>query len=799
MPLGPIEDDNKLHDKEAEAVIQYAEAESRAQEEQRAMSAEDPLLSVLQESRQPADDGAVTVFDDAVSGSAMPNVPMSVEAPAGSAPSTGQTGACELDDPGLAVPVTPPRHFIQVDDESPRAAASARPSSFEVDDETERKKQKAEESKRQRINRLKAEYETRLSEVKLAYKEYFTVDDYTTDLDVTEDFNDDDDIWADEDSVNLQSSIPLQVWSDHPIDQTPPVPDSWIDDLADQVEIERLCAMRVLVRASEFKEEPTGKLTTKFVRDWRLKMFGEGASQQKRWMRRSRLVAREFATSKRLDTFSPATGAHVSNILPFKYLLMKNELADMKCKAGYNVVLSSLDVSDAFLQVDQDNPVLVKLQGADWVICKNLPGQRLGAKQWFQYLRAHLESTMGFEFSVEQPCMARTKECTILIHVDDILFCGLESFWRDVFLPNMSQKFKVSHDELKGNGTSIKFLRRKITEVPDGLILTPGTSVEKVVKVFEAAFGMARQQKIPCSSELQLIDNSPKLDEKDASAFRSVIGLCLYVGRDRPDLMFTIKELASSMRKITEVPDGLILTPGTSVEKVVKVFEAAFGMARQQKIPCSSELQLIDNSPKLDEKDASAFRSVMGLCLYVGRDRPDLMFTIKELASSMSSPTVSSLQHLRKLVGFMKSVGDLAIKMQIKHIVYTDNSAARQLACRQGTGRVRHLSGKVLWIQQKTQDGSIELRQVGTLENISDIGTKCLSKQRLYFLMHESGLVYVPSFEAVGQEEFQQHNARLGTKTQMKKIARALFNMSLAIELFSTCLLQWALSQLEQL
>eukprot|EP00435_Cladocopium_sp_Y103_P004047 s3664_g1.t1 len=236
MPLGPIEDDNKLHDKEAEAVIQYAEAESRAQEEQRAMSAEDPLLSVLQESRQPADDSAVTVFDDAVSGSAMPNVPMSVEAPAGSASSTGQTGAPELDDPGLAVPVTPPRHFIQVDDESPRAAASARPSSFEV-------------------------------------------------------------------------------WSDHPIDQTPPVPDSWIGDLADQVEIERLCAMRVLVRASEFKAEPTGKLTTKFVRDWRLKMFGEGASQQKLWMRRSRLVAREFATSKRLDTFSPATGAHVSNIL----------------------------------------------------------------------------------------------------------------------------------------------------------------------------------------------------------------------------------------------------------------------------------------------------------------------------------------------------------------------------------------------------------------------------------------------------------------------------------------------------
>ena len=69
---------------------------------------------------------------------------------------------------------------------------------------------------------------------------------------------------------------------------------------------------------------------------------------------------------------------------------------------------------------------------------------------------------------------------------------------RNVF-DNISSKFNVSHDELKGNGTSVKVLRRKITEVPDGLVLTPGRSIEKVVKVFEKAFGMVRQQKFPCS------------------------------------------------------------------------------------------------------------------------------------------------------------------------------------------------------------------------------------------------------------------------------------------------------------
>ena len=35
------------------------------------------------------------------------------------------------------------------------------------------KRQKTEDLKRQRINQLKAEYEERLTKVKLAYKEYF--------------------------------------------------------------------------------------------------------------------------------------------------------------------------------------------------------------------------------------------------------------------------------------------------------------------------------------------------------------------------------------------------------------------------------------------------------------------------------------------------------------------------------------------------------------------------------------------------------------------------------------------------
>ena len=69
--------------------------------------------------------------------------------------------------------------------------------------------------------------------------------------------------------------------------------------------------------------------------------------------------------------------------------------------------------------------------------------------------------------------------------------------------------------------------------------------------------------------------------------------------------------------------DGwLLLTSGIAVERVVKAFEIAFGVARKQKVPCDSSIQLPDESEKPNSKEASSYRSILGLCLYVSRESP---------------------------------------------------------------------------------------------------------------------------------------------------------------------------------
>ena len=97
-----------------------------------------------------------------------------------------------------------------------------------------------------------------------------------------------------------------------------------LDDIADQVEIERLCGMSVLLpeRAAEieYPGQTATSLTTRMVRCWRAKeLHGKPV-----WYRRSRYVAREFAwLSQRQDLFSPASTALCNRLLPSTMMIMQ--------------------------------------------------------------------------------------------------------------------------------------------------------------------------------------------------------------------------------------------------------------------------------------------------------------------------------------------------------------------------------------------------------------------------------------------------------------------------------------------
>ena len=56
------------------------------------------------------------------------------------------------------------------------------------------------------------------------------------------------------------------------------------------------------------------------------------------------------------------------------------------------------------------------------------------------------------------------------------------------------------------------------------------------------------------------------------------------------------------------------------------------------------------------------------------------------------------------------------------HCIFTDSSSARQLVVKGGVGKVRHLDGELLWVQNRN-DFTMRMAQGATDSNMVDINT----------------------------------------------------------------------------
>ena len=59
-----------------------------------------------------------------------------------------------------------------------------------------------------------------------------------------------------------------------------------------------------------------------------------------------------------------------------------------------------------------------------------------------------------------------------------------------------------------------------------------------------------RVEDVTCDASIQLANVSSNLTSRDAYAYRSAVGGLLYLARDRPDLLFCVKELSAKMAQL---------------------------------------------------------------------------------------------------------------------------------------------------------------------------------------------------------------------------------------------------------
>ena len=105
-------------------------------------------------------------------------------------------------------------------------------------------------------------------------------------------------------------------------------------------------------------------------------------------------------------------------------------------------------------------------------------------------------------------------------------------------------------------------------------------------------------------------------------------------------------------------------------------------------------------------------------------------------------------------------------------VLHTDNSAVRMLSKKLGAGRLRHIRGRLLWLQEKSNGGEIDIKQVSTNYNIADLNTKAPNKDRYMCLLFLLG--FVCNGEPVGEMEFSRMEAKEMLKHQVRSVRESM-------------------------
>ena len=243
--------------------------------------------------------------------------------------------------------------------------------------------------------------------------------------------------------------------------------------------------------------------------------------------------------------------------------------------------------------------------------------------------------------------------------------------------------------------------------------------------------------------------------------------------------------------------------------------------SREVGTPTDKDRRGVKEEEYLDQSSSTRYRGLVARMNYLGQDRSDIQFTIKELSKDMANPTTASMSRIKRLVRYLKGAPRYIIKMKYQskpnsltawsdtdfagctksrkstsgglvmhgsHVIKSwstnqavialssgeaeyyglvkaasvaigvrtiandmgivlggaieicsDASAAIGIANRIGIGKVRHIEVNQLWLQQKVACKEIVITKVGTDDNLADALTKAVDAKSIEKHVHGTG------------------------------------------------------------
>jgi hypothetical protein len=402
-----------------------------------------------------------------------------------------------------------------------------------------------------------------------------------------------------------------------------------------------------------------------------------------------------------------------------------------------NWELHQLDVNNAFLHGDLHEEVYMTIpQGFsrtnDSRVCrlrKSLYGLKQASRNWFEKFTSSIKNfgfrQSGSDYSLFTSCQG-TSFIAILIYVDDVIIAGNDSHRISSLKNYLHSQFRI-----KDLGPLKYFLGIEVARSSTGIVLSQRKYTLDILT--ESGMLGARPCSFPMEQQHKLsTDSGPSLP--DPAQYRRLVGRLLYLTITRPDICYSVNILNQFMhdpraahldaamrilRYLKSTPGQGLLLPSTGSLQVRAYCDSDWASCPMTRHSTTGYFTLLGDSP----------------ISWKSKKQTTVSRSSAEAEYRAMSAVTSELIWLRGLL--REPLVSHPQPMQL----FCDNQAALHIAANPVYHeRTKHIEIDCHFIRERIQSKEIVTAHVSSHDQLADIFTKALGRDRFLSLSSKLGI-----------------------------------------------------------
>ena len=329
-------------------------------------------------------------------------------------------------------------------------------------------------------------------------------------------------------------------------------------------------------------------------------------------------------------------------------------------------------------------------------------------------------SPRSWRKNLAYPCILKSQDgCRFaLIHVDDILVVGKRDFVMIKFLSCLQSKYEVSKELMEKRGDEVSFLKRKMVLQHDSRITIQAhhSRVDQICSLLGLNKRL-QNKRTPGHAEMDQLDTSGEVSPDQARVFRTCVGILLYLASDLPHCQHVVRRLSTystqpttcSMTILRHLVSYLACHEDICVSLLWRGRNSGlfhqYGSAAEYAIEIFTDSDWASN--KETRRSISCSTIFFGNCLLYSSSRTQKLVSLSSAEAEVYACSSGASDGL-----LLSGIISWMTNSRVKIYLLTDSSGPRGILQRQGVGRVRHLSCRVLWLQEYINSGQIKLSTV---------------------------------------------------------------------------------------